>query len=65
MRKNKHLEILVNDLNFENKEARMQARQGRKVNYPLSHWIMSGAETVVGLTLVTAVSPAPVKAHGS
>lgn len=35
MSKDKHLEILVNVLNFKNKEASLQARQGRKASYLL------------------------------
>lgn len=51
MRKDKHLEILVNVLNFNNKEARIHARQERKVKYSFSHWTVSIVKTVQGAHL--------------
>lgn len=64
MRKDKHLKILVNVSTFKDKEASLQARQGRRISYAFSHWAVSIVKTVMVPTLIMAVSPAPTKGHG-
>lgn len=64
MRKDKHLEIWVNISTFKDKEARLQARQRRKISYVFSHWAVSIVRTVMVPTLIMAVSPVPTKGHG-